>query len=150
MQVILTEDVKKLGRKGELVNVSDGYARNFLFPKGLAQEATNGKIRDLGHKKQAELQKKESRLDFLKRVRDDLMLKTVRIKAKTGEGGRLFGSVSSKDIAQAVKKKTGIDFDRQWVSQKDPIKHIGVYQVPVKYASGIDGFVNVEITSTEE
>ncbi|MCD6310503.1 MAG: 50S ribosomal protein L9 [Candidatus Eremiobacteraeota bacterium] len=149
MQVILLEDVKKLGKKGELVEVSYGYARNFLLPRGLAQEATRGRIRDLGQKKMEATKKKERRLKYLKQVRDDLMLKTIKIKAKAGEGGRLFGSVTTKDMAQAVKKKTGIDFERRWIQQKNPIKHIGMFQVPVRYAKGVEGFINIEVTSQE-
>ena len=144
------EPDKKLGKKGELVDVSIGYARNFLFPRGLAQEATKGRIKNLGYKKSQELDKKDRRLEYLKRLRDDLMLKTVRIKAKAGEGGRLFGSVTPRDIVKAVKKKTGIDFERQWIRQKDPVKLVGIFQIPVRYASGIEGFINLEVTPIDK
>lgn len=131
MQVILKQDVKGTGKKGQLLNVAEGYARNFLFPRGLAIEATEGNLSVLKDKQDAQARKKERELDKAKNLASSLDGVAVTILAKTGEGGRLFGSITTKDIADALAKKK-IDIDRRKIELKDAIKVLGTYDVPVR------------------
>lgn len=132
MQVILLEDVKTLGKKGDLVKVSDGYARNFILPKKLGLEATPKNLNDLKLQKAAEEKKAQ---ELLKEAQDLAALiaqKSVLMKIKAGEGGRMFGSVSTKEIAQAMKTQLNLDIDKKKLALSDPIKNIGSYTVPIK------------------
>jgi len=132
MKVILRQDVKSLGKKGAVVEVSDGYARNYLFPRGMAAEATAGamKEREL-HQKTLDL-KKDQELRQAKALADKLSGITVRITSKAGEGGKLFGSVTSKEIAEQLASRHGIQVDKRKIELKEPIKSIGSYPVTVK------------------
>ena len=121
MKVILVEDVKALGKKGEMVNVSDGYARNMLFPKKLALEASAKNINDLKLKKAHD-----------EKVAKELAKAQVKVSVKVGEGGKVFGSVSSKEIAEAAKAQLGYDIDKKKIQMKDPIKAVGTTSVAIK------------------
>ena len=121
MKVILVEDVKALGKKGEMVNVSDGYARNMLFPKKLALEASAKNINDLKLKKAHD-----------EKVAEELAKAQVKVSVKVGEGGKVFGSVSSKEIAEAAKAQLGYDIDKKKIQMKDPIKAVGTTSVAIK------------------
>ncbi len=146
MQVILKEDVKDLGHIGDLVNVKEGYARNFLIPKGLAVEANPKNLKALEHEKRKiqELVKKA------KTAAEELASKvsgtTVTIKAKAGEEDRLFGSVTVMDIADALKKE-GMDIDKKKIVMEEPIKRLGNYTVSVKIHSEVSAQLNVQVVS---
>jgi large subunit ribosomal protein L9 len=132
MEVILIQDVKALGKKGEIVKVSDGYARNFILPKKLGLEATKQNLYELKLQKDAELKKQKELLEEAKELGKKLEGITIKVKIKAGEGGKTFGSISTKEIAAAVKEQFGLDFDKKKLLLADPIKNIGSYTVSVK------------------
>lgn len=132
MKVILLEDVKKLGKKGELVNVSDGYARNYLFVKNLASEATNSVINEMKLQKEAEKRRKEEELEEAKALGQKIKNQSITIEIKTGEGGKIFGSVSSKEISKAAKEQLDLDIDKKKMQLPEPIKSLGTHIIPIK------------------
>lgn len=132
MQVILLEDVKSLGKKGEVVNVNDGYARNLLFKKNLGIEATKQNLNDLKLQKQNNDKLEAERLEEAKKLAKELEEKEVVLAIKTGSDGRVFGSVSTKEIAEAAKEQLGYELDKKKMHLKDAIKSIGTFHVPVK------------------
>ena len=132
MKVILLEDVKTLGKKGEIVNVNDGYARNFILPKKLGMEATSKNLNDLKLQKANEEKVAQEILQEAKELAVKLEAGKVEVSIKVGEGGRTFGSVSSKEIAAAVKEQMGYDIDKKKIQLKDAIKGLGEHGVPVK------------------
>ena len=145
MKVILLEDVKSLGKKGEIVNVNDGYARNFILPKKLGLEATNKNLNDLKLQKQNEEKVAQEILDAAKDLAKKIEAGKVEVKIKTGEGGRTFGSVSSKEIAVAVKEQMGYDIDKKKIQMKDSIKNLGTYIVPVKLHAKVTAELKVHV-----
>lgn len=136
MKVILKQDVKGLGKKGELVNTSDGYARNFLFPKNLASEANAQAMSEFKNKQQAEKYKVETETAAAKAAAAKMSGKTIKISAKAGQNGKLFGSVTSKEIAELVYKEFGIKTDKRKISVED-IKQFGTYEFEIKLYQGI-------------
>ncbi len=146
MIVILNRDVKGTGKAGEVVKVSDGYARNMLLPKGYATEATDGNIRNLEKQKELQAQKKADDKAAAEKLAAELENVKVIIKTKSGEGGKLFGSITSKDIAEAAKEQTGITLDKKKIKIGNPIKNIGKFTVDVKLYSEVVGKLSVEIT----
>ena len=132
MKVILTEDVKSLGKKGEIVNVSDGYARNMLFPKKLGVEANAKNINDLKLKKDHDEKVAKENLEAAKAFKEELETKQVILAIKVGENGRTFGSVSTKEIAEAAKEQLGYDIDKKKMQLSSPIRELGTTLVPVK------------------
>lgn len=132
MKVILLEDVKSLGKKGEVVNVNDGYARNLLFKKNLGIEATKQNLNDLKLQKQNNDKLEAERLEEAKKLAKELAEKEVVLAIKTGSDGRVFGSVSTKEIAEAAKEQLGYELDKKKMHLKDAIKSIGTFHVPVK------------------
>ena len=148
MQVVLLEDVKSLGKKGEIVNVNDGYARNFILPKKLGLEATGKNLNDLKLQKANEEKVAQQLLDDAKELGKKLEAGKVEIKIKVGEGGRTFGSVSSKEIAVAVKEQMGYDIDKKKIQLKDTIKTLGTHNVPVKLHAKVT--VELKVVVTEE
>lgn len=132
MKVILQSDVKGTGKKGQILEVADGFARNFLFPKKLAIEATTGNIQDVSHKKEVEQRRKEKEKEDAIKLGLKLNALLIEVKTKTGEGGRLFGSVTSKEITEALKKQHGVEVDKRKLEIKDPIKTLGDFEVHVK------------------
>lgn len=145
MKVILLEDVKSLGKKDQVVNVSDGYARNMLFPKKLGVEATPKNLNDLKLKNQHEEKLARENLDAAKALAEDLKEKKVIVKMKGGEGGRTFGSVSSKEIAAAAKEQLGLELDKKKMQIADPIKSFGVTEVPVKLHPKVMATLRVQV-----
>ncbi len=132
MKVILVEDVKALGKKGEMVNVSDGYARNMLFPKKLALEASAKNINDLKLKKAHDEKVAKEQLADARAFAEELAKAQVKVSVKVGEGGKVFGSVSSKEIAVAVKDQMQLDIDKKKIQLKESIKSLGTHIVTVK------------------
>nr|WP_294492571.1 50S ribosomal protein L9 [uncultured Mediterraneibacter sp.] len=132
MKVILLQDVKSLGKKGEIVNVNDGYARNFILPKKLGAEATAGNLNDLKLQKNNEKKVAQENLAAAKELAGVLSSGKVELSIKVGEGGRTFGSVSSKEIAAAVKEQMNLEIDKKKIQLKETIKTLGTHMVHVK------------------
>lgn len=132
MKVILLENVKSLGKKGEIVNVNDGYARNFILPKKLGVEATGKNLNDLKLQKNNEKKVAQENLDAAKELAAELSAGKVELAIKVGEGGRTFGSVSNKEIAVAVKDQMQLDIDKKKIQLKESIKSLGTHIVTVK------------------
>lgn len=145
MKVILKEDVKGTGKKGEMVNVKDGYARNFLFPKGLAVEATAENINIMKARKEAESAKKQKEMAQARELAAKLRDITVVIKTKAGENGKLFGSITSKDISDKLKSDYKIDIDKKKFNMPEPIKSLGSCEVEVKLYPEISAKLNVKV-----
>lgn len=145
MKVILLEDVKKLGKKGDLVNVADGYARNYLFPRNLAKEATAGGIKQLKQEKAAFENKRKKEKEQAKELAAKLSDTIITLKVKSGEQGKLFGSVTSKDISEALKEQQKIEVDRRKIELSEPIKSLGSYKVDIKLAPKVDAKLTVKI-----
>lgn len=132
MKVILLEDVKALGKKGQIVNVNDGYARNFILPKKLGLEANNKNLNDLKLKKANDEKIAQEQLEDAQELGKKIEAGKVELAIKVGEGGRTFGSVSTKEIAAAVKEQIGYDIDKKKIQLKEAIKTLGTHNVPVK------------------
>lgn len=132
MKVILLQDVKSLGKKGEIVNVNDGYARNFILPKKMGVEATGKNLNDLKLQKNNEKKVALEQLEAAKALAEKLSRGKVELAIKVGEGGRAFGSVSSKEIAAAVKEQMGLDVDKKKIQLKETIKSLGTHNISVK------------------
>jgi large subunit ribosomal protein L9 len=148
MKVILLKDVKSLGKKDEIVNVSDGYARNYLFPRNIAVEATKGKINEISDKKKAEEKKKEKEIEEAKALSNKLNNIEVVLKTKAGSSGKLFGSITNKDIAEVIKSQHKIEIDRKKIILSDAIKALGTYEIDVKVYPEISA--KIKVTVTEE
>ncbi len=147
MKVILQADVKGTGKKGQVYEVADGYARNFLFPKKLAIEATTGNIQDISHKKAVEDRRKVKEKEDALQLAGKLNALQIEVKTKTGEGGRLFGSVTSKEIADALKKQHGVEVDKRKLDLKEPIKALGSYEVHVKVHPEVIAKLQVHVSA---
>ena len=145
MKVVLTADVKGTGKKGQLVNVSDGYARNFLFPKKLAVEADASAMNDLKNKADAAAHHLEEEIKAAKASAAVLEGKTVKLTAKAGKEGRLFGSVTAKEVSDALDKQFGVKVDKRKIKM-DAIKTFGTTPVEVKFAHSVTAKVNVSVT----
>lgn len=146
MNVILLKEVKGLGKEGELVKSKDGYARNYLFPKNLAIEATPNNLKKWEERKSTEEAKKKAEQEEALALKDKVEKLTVEIKAKGGTGGRLFGSITSQDIATALKKQHKVDIDKRKIDLKDNIKTTGVKEVDVKVYAEITAKLKVIVT----
>lgn len=146
MKVILLEDVKALGKKGEIVNVNDGYARNFILPKKLGLEATGKNLNDLKLKKANEEKVAAEQLKDAREFAKKIAAGKVELAIKFGEGGKAFGSVSSKEIAAAAKEQMGFDIDKKKIQLKDAIKTVGTHEVPIKLHPKVTAELKVVIT----
>jgi len=151
MQVILKQDVSKIGKAGELLDVSDGYARNFLLPRGLAEEATPGKIADLKTRQENRKSKEEKEKLAAEEVRKQFQGRLIRVEASAGENGRLFGSVTAAQIAEAVEAQFGIKVDKRDVKLSDPVRQPGNHPVSIRLHAGVqaDMTLSVEIRNPE-
>ncbi|AWZ49732.1 50S ribosomal protein L9 [Hathewaya limosa] len=146
MKVILLKDVKGKGKKGQVVNVSDGYARNFLFPKNLAEEATNSSLNILNKKNEIERKQKLAEVEEAQRQAENLKNKEITIKAKSGENGKLFGAITNKDISVELKKKFNIDVDKKKIVM-ETIKLAGTYDIEVKLYAEVSAKMKVVVLS---
>jgi len=145
MDIILLQDVKALGKKGEIVKASDGYARNFILPKKLGIEATKQNIYDLNTQKAAEVKKLKEILEEAQAQAKKLEQLTITVGIKAGEGGKTFGSISTKEIAAALKEQFGYDIDKKKLILNDPIKHVGSYTVPIKIHPQVTAQMTVKV-----
>lgn len=145
MQVILLEDVKSLGKKGEVVKVSDGYAKNMLLPKKLGVEATQKNLNELKNQQKRESIVAQQQLDEAKAYGEKIGKETVQLTMKAGEGGRVFGSISSKEIATAAKEQFGFDIDKKKLQMPEPIKAFGTYEIPVKLHPQVTATLKVKV-----
>ena len=150
MKVILLKDVKGSGKQGDIVNVSDGYARNFLFPKALAKEATNENINIVNQQKAAVAHQQELDLKAAKELAGTIDKKDVMIRLKAGSNGKLFGSVNTKDIADALNEQHNMEVDKKKLVLKDSIKECGSYPVAVKLFPNVQAVINVIVEAIEE
>ena len=146
MKVILTQDVKSQGKKGDLINVSDGYANNFLLKKGLAKIATKQAINELESKRGAEQYRKNQEELKAQNIADRMKDFTVKLTAKAGKEGKLFGSITSKDVAQALKDQYNITVDKRKIDLPDGIKSCGIRDVNVTLYPGVVGTFKVQVT----
>ena len=146
MKVILLEDVKSLGKKGEIVNVNDGYARNYVLPKKLGVEAKNKNMNDLKLQKANDEKVAKQLLDEAKAFAQEMEKDEITVYIKAGEGGRTFGSVSSKEIAQAYKEQCGKEIDKKKIILPEAIKSFGVYEVGVKLHPSVTGKLKVKVS----
>ena len=145
MKVILLQDVKSLGKEGEIVNVNDGYARNFIIPKKLGVEANSRNMKDLKLKKSNEEKIAKENKEAAEKLAGELKAGQVALKIKVGEGGKAFGSVSAKEIAAAVKNQMGLDVDKKKIQLKETLKTLGTHMVPVKLHPEVTAELKVEI-----
>ena len=146
MKVILTEDVKSLGKKGEIVNVSDGYARNFILKKNKGVEANGKNLNDLKLKKANDDKIAQQQYEDAQELGKKIEAGKIEVSIKTGEGGKAFGSVSSKEIATEVKAQMELEVDKKKVQLKDAIKALGTYEVPIKLHPKVTAKLKVVVT----
>lgn len=147
MKVILLDNIKGVGKKDEVINASDGYARNFLFPKKLAVEANNENMNKLKAKKQSEQYKKDVEKENAQKVAKQLDSINLNIKVKAGENGKIFGGVTSKEIAEELKKQYKIDIDKKKIVLNENIKNIGSFDINIKLYEGVLGKLKVKVIS---
>ena len=146
MQVVLLEDVKSLGKKGQIVNVNDGYARNYILPKKLGVEANSRNLNDIKLKKAHEEKVAAAQLEEATKLAEEIGEKQVVLQVKAGTDGRIFGSVSTKEIAKAAKEQLGLELDKKKMQLEDPIKMCGVTVVPVKLHRDVTAKLSVKVT----
>ena len=146
MKVVLLADVKGVGKKGELINAAEGYARNFLLPRKLAKEANAQVMNELKNAEASKAYKIKTETEEAQKAANELKDKIVRITAKSGTGGRLFGSVTAKEIAQEIKKQFGVEIDKRKINLSSDIKAFGTYQFEIKLYSGITAKMSVSVT----
>ena len=146
MKVILLEDVKSLGKKGEVVNANDAYARNVLFSKKLAVEANNKNLNELKLQNKHHQKVEEENLEAAKELAKKLEDLKVEVKIKTGEGGKTFGSVSTKEISAAAKAQLGLDLDKKKMQLEESIKTLGTHEVPIRLHAKVTGILRVHVS----
>jgi large subunit ribosomal protein L9 len=149
IQVILQQDVDKLGKSGELVRVRPGFARNFLLPRQLAVPATSSAVKRIEHEKQVALAKAEKNKKEAREIAAKVDALTIKLSLKAGEDGKLFGSVGTKDLEHAIAVQSGgaLKIDRKWIKLAEPIKQLGSYEIPVKLVSDVGATLKVEVVA---
>jgi large subunit ribosomal protein L9 len=145
MKVIFLKDVKGKGKKGEIKNVADGYAQNFLFKQGLAVEANQAAISSLDAQKKRDEKMAEQELENAKKLKEEIEKITVELTAKSGEGGRLFGSITTKQISDELQKKFNLKIDKRKMELNDAIRTLGYTKVPVKLHHEVTATLNVHV-----
>ncbi|MDD2494515.1 MAG: 50S ribosomal protein L9 [Tissierellia bacterium] len=146
MKVILLEDVKNVGKKGDIINAKDGYARNFLFPKNLAIEATPSNLKNLENAKKIQDEKEKEIYEEAKKLEEELTKITIVIKSKAGENGKLFGSITNKEIADNLEAEKGVSIDKRKIELEEAIKSVGEYSVKVRLHPKVVAKLNVIVT----
>lgn len=147
MKVILKADIKGVGKKNEIINASDGYARNFLFPKNLAVEANAENMSKLKTQNEAKQFKKDNEKEEAKKVAEKLTKIMIKIQVKSGENGKIFGGVSAKEISENLEKQQNIKIDKKKIDLKETIKTLGIHNVDVKLYEGVLGKIKVDVVS---
>ena len=147
MKVILKADIKGVGKKNEVINASDGYARNFLFPKNFAVEANAENMSKLKAQNEATQFRKDTEKEDAKKVSEKLTKIMVKVQVKAGENGKIFGGVSAKDISENLEKQHSIKIDKKKIDLKETIKTLGVHNVDVKLYEGVSGKIKVDVIS---
>ncbi|NLM25321.1 MAG: 50S ribosomal protein L9 [Firmicutes bacterium] len=145
MKVILEKDIKGLGKKGDIVTVKEGYGRNFLLPRGLAKEATEGNIKQVSLEKKAEKNKRQRELEAAQEIANRINGQKIQIATKVGEAGKLFGSITSQDIAERLKKQYKVEIDKRKIDLSEPIKNLGNYPVNIRIHSKVHANVIVQV-----
>ena len=145
MKVILLQDIKNVGKKDEIINANDGYARNFLFPKNMALEATKDNLLKLQAKKDSQAHKKNLEIEEFKKQADVINKLTLEIKVKAGENGKIFGGVTPKEISEALNKSHHLQIDKKKISLKETIKTVGRFSVDVKFGDGVNAKLTLNI-----
>ena len=145
MQVILLQDVKSLGKKGDLVKVNDGYARNYIIPKKLGVEANEKNRNELKLQKKHEEKLAAQKLAQAQALAEDLQGRTIKLKMKAGENGKVFGSIAGKEIAAAAKEQHDLDLDKKKIQLSDPIRSFGTFEVPIKLHPQVTGTLHVVV-----
>ena len=148
MEVVLLEDVKALGKKGQIVKVNDGYARNFILPKKLGIEATSKNLNDLKLQKANADKIAAEQLQAAKDLAADLAEKSITLSIKAGEGGKAFGSVSSKEITKAIQDQLGMEIDKKKLVLPEPLKTFGTHEEPIKLHRGVTGKLAVKVVES--
>ena len=146
MKVILVQDIKNVGRKEQVLEANDGYARNYLFPKKLAIEATKDNMAKLQAKKTSEANKKKAEIDANKEIAKKIEKMELTIKAKVGENSKIFGGITSKEIAEELKKQHNFEIDKKKIVLKETIKNLGRYTAELKFGDGINAKLTVNVT----
>lgn len=147
MKVILKQDIKGVGKKNEVINASDGYARNFLFPKNLAVEANAENMSKLQAQKDATQFRKDTEKEDAKKIAEKLTKIMVKVQVKAGENGKIFGGVSAKDISENLEKQHNIKIDKKKIDLKETIKTLGIHLIDVKLFEGVSGKIKVDVVS---
>lgn len=147
MKVILKDNIKGVGKKNEVINASDGYARNFLFPKNLAVEATPENMQKLNSQNQAKQYRKDQEKEQAQEIAKKLETLTVEMKVQAGENGKIFGSVSSKEISESLEKQYKIIIDKKKIEIKDPIKVLGTRTIEARLFEGVIGKIKINVVS---
>ena len=145
MKVVLRDDVENIGRKGDLIEVTDGFARNFLVPRGLAMKATKGVVQQAEAMRRNREARDARDREGAQALADQLTGKRIELRARAGEGGRLFGSVTSADVADAVRAQTGVELDRRKTQLAEPLKELGAVEVPVKLHADVEVILTVDV-----
>ena len=147
MKVILKADIKGVGKKNEIINASDGYARNFLFPKNLAVEANAENMSKLQAQKDSTQFRKDTEKEEAKKIAEKLTKIMVRVEVKAGENGKIFGGVSTKDISENLEKQHNIKIDKKKIDLKETIKTLGIHNVDAKLYEGVLGKIKIDVVS---
>jgi large subunit ribosomal protein L9 len=145
VRVVLRDDVENVGRKGDLIEVTDGFARNFLVPRGLAMKATKGVVQQAEAMRRNREARDSRDREAAQALADRLSGQRIELRARAGEGGRLFGSVTSTDVVDAVRAQTGVELDRRKTQLAEPLKELGAVEVPVKLHSDVEVTITVDV-----
>jgi len=145
VKVVLRDDVENIGRKGDLIEVTDGFARNFLVPRGLAMKATTGVVQQAEAMRRNREARDARDREAAQALADQLTGKRIELRARAGEGGRLFGSVTSADVVDAVRAQTGVELDRRKTQLAEPLKELGAVEVPVKLHADVEVILTVDV-----
>jgi large subunit ribosomal protein L9 len=147
VRVVLRDDVESLGKKGDLVDVADGYARNYLVPRGLAIKATRGVVAQADAMRRNREAREVREREVAQSLATQLAARRIEVKARAGEGGKLFGSVTAADVAAAVSQQTGVELDRRKVELGEPIRELGAVEIPVKLHTDVDAVLAVVVVA---